>query len=105
MKNSMIILISIVLIASPLVSFRTMIKPPPPFQILHGNLRWAESYVCGSHDYINHKIMGKVYLTGKGFPSEGQFLGCIIDAHGWYYTNNGCNLFEITDYKLVCGDH
>jgi hypothetical protein len=102
MKKMIVVLSLIVMVASLLVAFT---PKAPPMQNLHGILQWSKNNViCGHPDYVNLPVMDKYYLTGKGFPTAGQFKGCTIDGYGTVSILEGCYIFKVADYHISCPD-
>ena len=100
MKKTIVLLSLIVLIAALLVAF----TPPPSAIIvtLHGILHWNQTAACGYPDFVTNPVMDDYYLTGKGFPTWGQYDGCRIDARGFMSTRNGCYVFSVVESQISC---
>ena len=100
-KISVIILV--VLVAALLGAASPTPKPvPPPAQSLSGMLSYSHSNICMIRDFIALPVMENVYLIGKGFPTQGQYQGCRIDAAGSYISFGVCKVFQATSTRISC---
>ena len=101
MKKTIVLLSLVVLIAALLMAFSVQV--PLPIQTIQGKLQWNNhNGICGFPDYVSLPVMDNYYLTGKGFPTQGQFEGCTIYGQGTLSTIEGCKIFTVTDSKISC---
>jgi len=99
MKKTIVVLL-VVLVAVLLTA-----AIPAPTK-LTGTLRYSRASVCMLPDYIALPVMQNVYLRGFGFPTQGQYQGCRIDAVGYFditsSTARGCKVFNVSKAVIVC---
>jgi hypothetical protein len=97
MKTKMLIILLI--LAAVLLSASI----PAPKQILTGTLRWTRASICGLQDYVPVETMENVYLTGIGFPTQGELQGCKIRAEGFYLKGfDYCRVFSVQNLTVSC---
>jgi hypothetical protein len=97
MKTKMLIILLIV--AAILLTAST----PAKRQTISGTLQWTRSSICGLQDYISTETMENVYLTGLGFPTNGEMAGCKIRAEGFYLKSfDYCRVFSVVNLFASC---
>ena len=102
------VLISLVLLVAVLL----MAAVPAPLQRLSGTLAYSRASICQLPDYIALPVMENIYLKGLGFPTEGQYAGCHIEAYGRYVTppsstdiaRGQCVVFQVSKSSIACPD-
>ncbi len=99
MKKYLVIAL-VVLVAGALSA--SSIMPPPAEQRLSGILQYGSKSVCQIPDYISSPLMENIYLIGNGFPTEGQYKSCSIDAAGYYLRIEGCKVFQVSNSSIQC---
>ncbi len=98
--KKLVVIVLVVLLT--IVSLAANNVPGPGPLTVKGTLRYGRNNICSISDYIALPVMDNLYLTGKGFPTQGQYNGCQIRANGYLVAAKPCRIFMVTDSSLMC---
>jgi hypothetical protein len=100
-KLAVIILVVLVAVVS-LAANSAPASGTIPIKDIAGTLRYGGNNICMVRDYISPPVMDNIYLIGKGFPTQGQYRGCHVNATGYFVALQPCRIFLVVRASYNC---